>query len=145
MVLVYKFKKEKLDDGMYVSRPRILVRLGTSKNSIDVPALMDSGSDITVIPRGIAEYIGLKFGGKKTKLYGYNEATDGEESLVDITFIGKAERQSVKLQDVPVIIPDTKVDDDVILGVIRIFDEFDISFKKSDNKIILKKVFRKSF
>ena len=140
MALIYRFKKEKLEDGTFVSRPRILVTLINNGKPVDVTALIDSGCDITVIPRGIAKYLGLDLTGKKTKLYGYTQSTDVIESNVNISFVGKAERQSVTLSNVLVLVPSNDEEYDVILGVRDIFDEFDITFRKSGNKIILKKV-----
>lgn len=55
VALFYKFKKEKLDSGNIVVRPRILVEFIGEKNSITVTALIDSGCDVTVIPEGLAE------------------------------------------------------------------------------------------
>ena len=121
MVLVYKFKKEKLLDGGYVARPRILVRLGGGDLSIDVPALIDSGSDTTVIPEGIASAIGLDVKGKKTKLYAYRESTEVILSKANITFLGKVERNSVILNKTPVLIAmsekGVQEETDIILGV----------------------------
>lgn len=39
MTLIYKFKKERLENGLYVSRPRILVELTGTQSSIVIPAL----------------------------------------------------------------------------------------------------------
>ena len=68
MVLIYRFKKERLESGVYATRPRILVELGSEKSSIIVPALIDTGCDVTVIPEGIAKAIGLDMKGQKNKL-----------------------------------------------------------------------------
>ncbi len=143
MSLVYRFKKEKLLDGRYVLRPRILVVLSGKDNSIEVPALVDSGCDTTVIPEGIAKAIGLEIKGEKTKIYAYRECTDVIEGAANITFLGKASRESVKLNlHVLIALPRKGFEDeeDITLGVNGIFDAFDITFKKSVNKIILKKV-----
>lgn len=144
MSLIYRFKKEKLKDGKYAVRPRILVVLSGKNTSIEVPALIDSGCDTTVIPEGIAKAIGLDMSGEKNKLYAYRESSDVIESSANITFLGKANRQSVRLSNVPVLVTLSKKgfedESDIILGVNGIFDAFDITFKKSQNKIILKKV-----
>jgi len=104
MTLTYRFKKEKLESGSYVSRPRILVELGGKESTITIPALIDSGCDITVIPEGIARAIGLNIKGKKDKLYAYRESNEVVQSKATITFLGKEYRQSVKLNNVPVLI-----------------------------------------
>ena len=60
------------------------------------------------------------------------------------TFLGKAERQSVTLTNVPVLIALSKKgfedETDITLGINGVFDAFDISFRKNQNKIILKQV-----
>ncbi len=145
MPLTYKFKKEKLEDGSYVSRPRILITLKGSKASIDIPALIDCGADTSVIPNKIAKAIGLSTQGEKTKIYTYLESTDVVRSKASFIFIGRAMRESVTLDNIPVLIDTSDRDDgeqEIILGVDGIFDNFDITFKKSKNKIIFKRVLK---
>lgn len=142
MVLTYKFKKEELKNGGYIMRPRILVELIGSESSIVVPALIDSGCDITVIPEGMARGIGLDMKGKKDKLHAFRESNDAIHSKAEIKFLGKEHRQAVYLKNIPSLIvmkeKDSDEEDDITLGVEGIFDFFDISFKKRQNKIILK-------
>lgn len=149
MVLIYRFKKERLESGVYVSRPRILVEISGSKGAIIVPALIDSGCDTTVVPEGIAKAIGLDVKGEKDKLYGFREVSDVVQSISTITFLGKEYRQSVKIPNVPVLVVLTKKgdkeEDDITLGIDEIFDIFDITFKKSQNKIIFKKATKSLF
>ena len=76
MTLKYKFKKEKLDDGTYAVRPRILVVLSGENTSIEIPALIGSGCDTSVIPEGIARAVGLDMTGEKNKVYAYRESSD---------------------------------------------------------------------
>ena len=143
MSLIYKFKKEKLEDGAIVLRPRILVALRGDLTIIEVPALIDTGCDTTVIPESIAKAIGINMSGKHETLYAYREATDVIESKATITFIGKANRESVTIT-IPILIALTKegtLDEcDITLGISGIFDIFDITFKKTENKIICHKV-----
>lgn len=140
MTLTYHFKKERLEDGKFVSRPRILVTLRGEKGAIEVPALIDSGCDITVIPENIAAIIGLNLNGKKEKLYAFREFSEAIHSRVSITFVGKAHRQNVTLT-IPVLVVLSKGNDDeegVVLGVQSVFDAFEINFRKVENVILLK-------
>jgi len=149
MTLIYRFKKERLESGAYVSRPRILIELSGPHGAINVPALIDSGCDTTVIPEGIARAIGLDVKGKKDKLYAFREENDVIQSKATIFFLGKEYRQSVKLPDVPVLIAltdkNSKEEEDIILGISGIFDIFEITFKKAQNKIIFKKATKNLF
>ena len=144
MVLTYKFKKEKLKSGLYVQRPRILVEIKGLLVSIVVPALIDSGCDITVIPESVAKSLGLSLDGEKDKLVAFRESNDVIRSTAIITFIGRLRRDSVTLSKVPILIVLSKKgyeeEQDIVLGIEGIFDNFDITFRKSENRIIMKKV-----
>ena len=139
MVLIYKFKKERLEDGTYVARPRILVELSGPAGSVLITALIDSGSDTTVIPRVVAEDIGIPLDGQRDILYAYRESSDVVHSTAMITFLGKEPRQSVRLARIPVLITLTDgTEEDIVLGLDGVFSAFDLHFKKAENKIILK-------
>lgn len=142
MSLVYRFRKEKLEDGSYVSRPRILVLLKGPETVVKVPALIDSGCDVTVIPEEVARAIGLNLGGERSKLYAYRECTEVIRSEASIIFMGRAQREAVELR-LPVLVALSqrgKEDEpDITLGVEGIFDAFDINFRKAKNQIVLKK------
>lgn len=97
MALHYKFKKEKLEDGTTVLRPRIYVLLNGKNLQIETPALIDSGADITVIPEGIATSIGLDLEGTKSKLYGHRESCDVIQSEAEITFLSRVRREDVTI------------------------------------------------
>ncbi|MFH1053621.1 MAG: hypothetical protein V1740_04370 [Candidatus Woesearchaeota archaeon] len=99
MTLTYRFKKEKIGSGNYATRPRILVELIGPDDSIIIPALIDSGCDTTVIPEGIARAIGLNISGNKVKLYAFREANDVIQSSSTINFLGKEQRQSIKMSE----------------------------------------------
>lgn len=141
MTLIYRFKKEKLEDGTFVSRPRILITLRGENCAIEVPALIDSGCDITVIPENIARVVGLNLNGKKEKLYAFRESSEAIRSKVKITFVGKAHRQNVTIA-VPVLVVLSKGDDEegMVLGVQGVFDAFEINFRKAGNQIMMKAV-----
>jgi len=141
MTFIYKFKKERVESGLYVSRPTIPVVLWGSKGSVTVSALIDSGSDVTVIPGYLAQAVGLDLGGKVEKLFGFYESHDAIESSAQISFLGRSRQRNVNLK-IPVLITkdeeSSMSEEEVILGVAGFFDKFDVSFKKSRNRIILK-------
>ena len=71
-------------------------------------------------------------------MFAYREKTKVKMSKADITFLGKAQRENVKLTDVPVFI--TPKDEqnffpEVIIGVRGIFDKFEIKFDLGQNRI----------
>jgi len=80
--------------------------------------------------------------GEKDKLHAFRESNNVRHSSAAITFLGKEHRQSIPLRNIPSLIvmegEDSEKEEDITLGVEGIFDFFDISFKKRQNKIILK-------
>jgi len=143
MALMYRFKKEKLDNGSFVLRPRIAIILQGKDYSIEVPALIDSGADKTVIPESLARAVGLNLEGGRDTLIAFREENSVVHSKAAVTFMSKHKREQVTLT-IPILIVLSKgniVDEeDVVLGVDGVFDAFDILFSKTANKIRLKRV-----
>ena len=140
MSLIYRFRKEELEDGSVAVRPRIPLVLKGKDGSIEYYALLDSGCDVTVIPEKIADALGLDKTGKKNTLFGYNESSEVIESNANFIFIGRANREEVNLNNIPVLITCSKEsEEDVVLGISGIFDSFDITFKKLQNRIVMKR------
>jgi len=149
MALIYKFKKENLETGFAV-RPKICVKLTGPGGSLKIFALIDSGSDVTVLPEGIARFLGMDMEGSHTKLQAYRECNDAVISKASITFLGRRDSSEI-LSNVPVLVSLCQkevsdfTEDEVVLGVEGVFDEFEITFKKRANRIILKRVSKSNF
>jgi len=143
MGLTYKFKKEQLQDGTFVSRPRIPVILHGENVSVEVVALIDSGCDITVIPEDLAKAVGLNLKGSESTIYAFRESSKAINSKASLTFMGKEKRHNIKVQ-APVLIIKSEEgfsdDAGIVLGVEGIFDKFNINFKKTKNQILLSPV-----
>jgi hypothetical protein len=101
-----------------------------------IEALLDSGGDFIVIPMPIAEYLGLEL-----EKAGEVDTAGGSVSLyksyIDIS-IGKnggfAEYKN------NLIHVSTRSDIPVLLGRCPIFEDYEITFKKQKNQLILKKI-----
>ena len=144
MVLRYRFHKEILKDGSVAFRPLVLVDINYDNNHLpfNVAALLDSGCDVTIIPQSFAKLLKLKEYGE-TELIAYREKTKVLTSKTNITFLGRVERENVKLTSVPIFITpdnDDKFLPEVVIGVRGIFDKFEIKFNLGQNKIELKKI-----
>ena len=143
MVLRYRFHKEKLKDGSVAYRPLVLVDVSYDDNHLpfNIAALLDSGCDVTIIPESFAKLLKLREY-EETELIAYREKTKVKLSKANITFLGKVERENVKLTNVPVFITpenDDKFLPEVVIGVRSIFDKFEIKFNLGQNRIELKK------
>ena len=131
-MLTYRFVSEQLRDGSLVRRPKVKVRLVGSKAGMDFLALLDSGTDVTILPRSIADFLGIQYDFKSNERFlGFGkEAFQCAKSTVKIVFRGKAVREDVMLQDVPILVALSGDEKEPVLGCKDIFDHFKITFIK---------------
>lgn len=136
MTLSYKFKKFKLEDGTYVKRPVVNIVLKNEDKFLEFWAILDSGSDLTTIPKAVAEYLGLKIKDMEIEMIGYKGIGKVKESRVTIVFKGKVQRQVEMLSNVPVAVMQDSEEEDVIIGTNGIFEHFKIIFNDTKNIIL---------
>ncbi len=129
-MITCRFVKEKLLDGSFSFRPKIPVTLIGRETSMKFLAVLDSGADISVIPRTLADFLGVRYDLKtRTSFLGFGkEVFDCAIASVDILFHGKQSRLSEKLENVPVLIALTGDEKEPVLGCDGVFDSFNISF-----------------
>lgn len=136
MTIIFKYKKIKRPDGTEVKTPSIPVSLnGTDK--FDAIALVDSGADISAIPKDIAELLGLDLEGKKESAFGIGGKVDAVETKMGIK-VQKGHEIYNFLIPVKVILGD--YDFPILLGRAGFFDKFVICFNQSRSRVSLKKV-----
>lgn len=133
----FKYKAVILKSGSKIYRPLIPLRI-KAKDSFDALAILDSGSDTTIIPKEIAEVIGIEY-----KNDNYISGISGipikaKEGKVNIEF-GKG--REVYSFEIPVLIPE-KENLAVIIGRFGFFEQFKITFDESRKRIEFKKSFQ---
>jgi len=99
-----------------------------------IDALLDSGGDFIVIPMPIATYLGLKL-----KKAGSVDTAGGTTLLYKAELdmvLGKKE-ETVTYSNLQIHVS-TRNDIPVLLGRHPIFEDYEIVFKKKENKLILK-------
>ena len=133
MTLSYKFKKFKLESGVYTKRPIVNIMLNNGDKFLEFGAILDSGSDLTTIPKAVADYLELKGEDKEIDMVGYKGTGKVRESKVTIIFKGKVQRQNEVLNSVPVAIMQDPEEEDVIIGTIGVFEYFKILFNDTKN------------
>jgi len=140
-MLTYEFVSEKLHSGTFVKRPKVLIRLVGKKTSIEFWALLDSGSDISMIPKDIADSVGIDYDKNEgEKVYGFEkDAFSCANCKMDLIFKSPKNSAEERLNNVPALIMLTDIENDVILGCEGIFDQFKIIFDRR-NKIIMRRV-----
>lgn len=133
MALIYKFKKFKLESGAYTKRPIVDIILKNEDKYLEFTAILDSGSDVTTIPKAVADYLGLKIEEKEIEMVGYKGKGKVKQSKITVIFKGKAQRQDEILNNVPVAIMQDPEEEDVIIGTTGIFEHFKIVFNDTKN------------
>jgi len=101
-----------------------------------IDALLDSGGDFIVIPMPIARYLGLKL-----KKAGSVDTAGGETVLFKATLsmvIGKKE-ETATYNNIQIHVSGRN-DIPVLLGRHPIFEDYEITFKKQKNQLILKSI-----
>ena len=119
----------------YIKYPIIPVKFfNKNKKTPFIEALLDSGGDFIVIPMPIAKYLDLKL-----EKAGVVDTAGGSVSLyksyLDIEIGKNNSRAEYKNNLIHV---STRDDIPVLLGRSPIFEDYDITFKKRNNQLILK-------
>ena len=139
MTIVFKYKRVKRPDETEVRTPSIPILL-KGKEQFETIALVDSGADISAIPIGIAELLGLDLSGKTSPAYGIGGKVESVETAMNISVEKGHEHY---LFSIPVKVILGNYDFPVLLGRAGFFDKFVISFDQSQERVSLKRITRK--
>ncbi|MBI9018789.1 MAG: retroviral-like aspartic protease [Phycisphaerae bacterium] len=135
MGLIYHYKLLPGKKGSQIKTPSIPVFFkGNSSLKMNTIALVDSGADCSVIPKGLAEILNLDMTGPKQDSYGFGGKIECIESNVNITLKQNHEKYEFKI---PVLISSND-SCPIILGRNKFFDKFKITFDSKHQKLILK-------
>ncbi|MEK6860165.1 MAG: hypothetical protein AABX54_05115 [Nanoarchaeota archaeon] len=130
----FKYKPAILKSGSKIYRPMIPLRI-KAKESFDALAILDSGSDITIIPKEIAEVIRVDYKNDNSISGISGFPIRAKEGKVNIEF-GKG--REIYIFEIPVLVPE-KENLAVIIGRLGFFEQFKITFDESKKRIEFKK------
>lgn len=137
MAFSFRYKNVPRNNGTAAYSPSFPVTLKAS-SSVTVPALVDSGADISVMPLEVAEIIGCDLSGPVDETFGIGGSARVKRTSVHVAVRKGHEHYSIR-------VPFCVLLDDavpVLLGRAAFFDAFDITFKQSRNQFSLKRVVR---
>ena len=139
MSIIFRYVHVPRPDGTLRHAPFIPVHLTNKfERSMEVVALLDSGADNTVVPKDLAEVLGLKESKEETDTGGIGGTVKVRKSRLRFKLKGNREKYSL---DVPVLVlQDRKVDVPLLLGRHGFFEYFHITLKQDEEKIVLKKI-----
>lgn len=137
MVLTFKYKKVKRGDSE-IKSPSIMVALWRQGQRYEFISLVDSGADISVIPKDVADLLGLDLTGKVEEARGIGGKVPAVQTKVNVELGKPHEKYSFELP-VKVILKDSDEEIPILFGRLGFFDKFIITFNQKEEKIILKK------
>lgn len=133
MSFSFKYKPVELPKGV-IYRPLIPLTF-EGKLILDIFALIDSGSDMTLIPKDMADLLEISYG-EDDVIFGISkEPVKVKQGKVKIGF-GKGHENYIF--EIPVMIADNK-EAPIIIGRIGFFDQFKITFIESEKRVEFKK------
>ncbi|MFH1229449.1 MAG: hypothetical protein V1678_03435 [Candidatus Aenigmatarchaeota archaeon] len=138
MTLSFNYKTVKRPDGTEVKTPSIPITI-KGKESIDTIALVDSGADISAIPKDVADILGLDIKGNSCPAFGIGGKTEAIDSSMEIIIEKGHEKYNFRI---PVKIILGHYDFPILLGRAGFFGKFVISFDQSREKVLLKRLIR---
>lgn len=136
MVLSFNYHRLLNKKGSDIRTPTIPVILkGNSETSIEVYALIDSGADVSVLPKALAELLNLDLSGKEEISYGIGGEIKVKNTKVHIT-MNKAREKYDFLIPVQVVL--NGEEPPIILGREGFFEKFIVTIDEGRQKIRLK-------
>jgi len=140
--MAISFKYSVLPDGFTNDTKKPIVKItlhGRNQTPITIIGLLDSGADISLIPKGLAEFLNFKIG-KETTSKGINGDIKVRNSSVDMVIERPHEKHT--LQNVPIQVAK---DDNypIIIGRAGFFNKFEILIDEENQKVKLKKNFKR--
>lgn len=138
MYLRYSCKHQKLADGVWVKEPIITITIiGKNNTRLDFTAILDSGSDFVLIPKEIADALGLDYT-KGTEIL--SKTYEGKEFRTTITKVNmeiKKGREKIAIQCNAAVNIDGPDYHHIIIGS-SFFEHFEVIFDYPNNKFVIK-------
>ena len=140
MALTYRYAAVKRADGALLHAPYIPVKLFNAQLDrwIFVNFLVDSGADSTVIPKDLAESMGLREG-EDSSSSGIGGTVSVRAAKLSLLFENAHQRESI-ICDV-LVLQDGNAGVPPLLGRNGFFESFDVTIQQHARKVVLKKAY----
>lgn len=138
MAITFRYVHVPRADGTLRKAPFIPIFVRTEENRlIKIIALVDSGADTTVLPKGLALVLGLKEENEIIETGGIGGKVKVKKSKIQFQISGS--RESYPLTIPVLVLQDDSEDMPLILGRQGFFENFHITFRQNEEKITIKK------
>ncbi len=135
MTLTYRYKDVKRLNNTRSTSPSIPVTISGNGGKYEFMVLLDSGADVSAIPKHMAELLNLDLNHEKEEAFGIGGKVPAVSTSMDIEIKRPHEKHEFRIP-VKVILGD--YDFPPLIGRAVFFDKFDITFNQKDKKVILK-------
>jgi hypothetical protein len=132
----FRYKRVNRPDGTTVKTPSLPVTLIGEKETVETVALLDSGADISAIPKEMAEILGFDLSGEIQLAHGIGGTARTIEKRINVR-VGKGHENYTL--NIPIKIVLDKYDFPPLLGRAGFFKEFTITFMQGRERLSLKK------
>ena len=140
MSMVFRYIDTSNPDGKVHKRPAIPVLFLNGERKYEIPALIDSGADMSAIDSRWASWLNLDMSGKKTKSYGVGGSVDTVVSNVLIEVSKGHERYTMNIPIRVLLMGDSDPYAPTLIGRTGFFEQFRITIDESSQKIVLKNI-----
>lgn len=143
MSIVLRYIHVPRPDGTMWKAPFVPIYVRDKEGKVlRIVALVDSGADTTVVPKDLAEVLGLKEGEAYEETGGIGGKVKVKKSKLSFEIKGGHENHSL---NIPVLVLQGEGNSvPLLLGRNGFFDEFHITLRENEEKIVLKKVEKRS-
>ena len=139
MPIIYRYIHVPRKDGTLRHAPFIPVIVRNKFEQVmKVVGLVDSGADTTVVPRDLADLLGMKENAASTETGGIGGKVKVKRSRLRFMLEGNRERYSLDVT--ALILQDNDNDVPLLLGRHGFFEHFHITFKQDEQKVVLKRI-----
>jgi predicted aspartyl protease len=134
MSITFRYKKIERPTGLnYV--PYIPISIIGDDKIADFTALLDSGADVSVLPKEVADALGLKYSEKEEDVIGIGGKIKARVTSIHACIDYGHEKVRILLH--PKVVDDVNIP--IILGR-DFFEKFEITLKENERKIVSKKI-----
>ncbi|MFH1400291.1 MAG: retropepsin-like aspartic protease [Nanoarchaeota archaeon] len=130
----FPYKRVKYANGTLAYQPSIPLTFLTKDCAFDTIGLLDSGANISAIPRDVAEVLGLHLTPQDSLSFGIGGKVRSAETKITMR-IGNGKRAVTFKLPVKVILDDVSFP--ILIGRKTFFDKFDVHFSQKQKKITL--------
>ena len=128
----------KRPNDITIKSPSIPITIWGTGQRYEFVALIDSGADVCVIPRDVAELLGLDLSGKKEEARGIGGKVSAVQTTIHLELGKPHERYTINSLPVKVILDKGDEEIPVLLGRAAFFDKFMITFNQKEERVTLK-------